>query len=48
VAQVITDKAVDYIENNTGTDKPPFFLYFAHNIPHGAIRLFSLILYIDA
>jgi len=37
VAQKITDKAVEYIENNTGADKPPFFLYFAHNIPHGPI-----------
>ena len=37
VAQVITDKAVEYIENNTGANKPPFFLYFAHNIPHGPI-----------
>lgn len=37
VAQVITDKAVDYIEANSGADKPPFFLYFAHNIPHGPI-----------
>ncbi len=37
VAQAITDKAVDYIESNTGADKPPFFLYFAHNIPHGPI-----------
>ncbi len=37
VAQVITDKAVEYIEDNTGAGKPPFFLYFAHNIPHGPI-----------
>ena len=37
VAQVITDKAVEYIESKTGSGKPPFFLYFAHNIPHGPI-----------
>ena len=37
VAQVITDKAVEYIESSTGSDNPPFFLYFAHNIPHGPI-----------
>lgn len=37
VAQVITDKAVEYIENSSGSGKPPFFLYFAHNIPHGPI-----------
>ena len=37
VAQVITDKAVEYIKKNTGPNKDPFFLYYAHNIPHGPI-----------
>ncbi len=37
VAQVITDKAVDFIHKNSGPNKDPFFLYFAHNIPHSPI-----------
>lgn len=37
VAQVITDKAVEFIEKNSGPGKDPFFLYYAHNIPHGPI-----------
>jgi arylsulfatase A len=37
VSQVITDKAVEFIGKHSGADKPPFFLYFAHNIPHGPI-----------
>ena len=37
VSQVITDKAVDFIKDHGSAGKPPFFLYFAHNIPHGPI-----------
>lgn len=37
VAQTITDKAVEFINRNTGADKEPFFLYYAHNIPHGPV-----------
>ena len=37
VSQVIADKAVDYIQSHSGPDKPPFFLYYAANIPHGPI-----------
>jgi arylsulfatase A len=37
VAQTITDKAVEFIDKNSGPDKDPFFLYYAHNIPHGPV-----------
>ncbi len=37
VAQTITDKAVEFIGKNSGPDKEPFFLYYAHNIPHGPV-----------
>ena len=37
VAQTITDKAVEFIHRNAGPDKDPFFLYYAHNIPHGPV-----------
>ncbi|MCB1123709.1 MAG: sulfatase-like hydrolase/transferase, partial [Verrucomicrobiae bacterium] len=37
VSQILTNQAVSYIKKHTGSGKPPFFLYLAHNIPHGPI-----------
>ena len=36
-ADAITDKAIDFIEENSKTDKP-FFMYYAHCAPHWPIH----------